>query len=108
MASSSAAWVRGAVQRERAGRHVEDVRSRNVGWHEVGGALHALESEAADARQRLDRKRFGEAGHAFDDGVSPAQENLKQLVGEIALANQDLRQFGMDVPAKGRNIFHGQ
>jgi hypothetical protein len=58
----------GAERRvELAGLLVVDARADEVGGHQVGRELDALEAAADRSRERLDRQRLGEAGNAFDE-----------------------------------------
>ena len=77
-------------RRELAGLLVVDARADQVGGHQVGRELDALERAAHRARQRLDRQRLGEAGHAFDQQVSLRQDRHQHALEEMVLADDDL------------------
>ncbi len=96
------------MQSERAGGHLENVGAHDVGGHEIGRALHALEAEAANARQRFNGERLGQAWHAFHQGVAAAEEDEQELVYELGLADDDLCEFGADVSGEPLRIFHDQ
>ena len=85
------------MERKRTRGHVEDVRSHDVGRHQVGGALHALKAETANSRERFYGERFCEAGHAFHQRVAAADENEQHLVDDVALADDDFRIFVANV-----------
>ena len=65
---------RAAVKAKAAGGRLEDVASQNVARNQVGSALHPLELQTEDVRQRFDGKRLRQARHAFDERV-PAREH---------------------------------
>ena len=88
---------RPAMQRKLTGGHIEHVRAHHVRRHQIGGALHALKSEAADARERFHRQRFCQAGHAFHQRVAAADEHEKHLVDHFPLADDDFRIFAANV-----------
>jgi hypothetical protein len=98
---------RTAVQRESAVTQIEDVRSGDVGGHEVGRALNALKAETADARQRFHGERFGKAGDAFYYRVASADENKQKLIDDFALADNDLREFTANVRCECGKVLHG-
>ena len=58
-----------------------------------GRALHALKAETADPRQRFHGQRFCQSGNAFDHRMAAANQHEEQLIGNFALANQDLGQL---------------
>ena len=93
---------RALVQRERARRHVEDVGADDVGRHQVGRALHALELQAHDARERADGQRLGEARHAFEQRVPAADERQQQQVDHLGLPDDDLGELA---PRLARDLF---
>ncbi len=81
------------VQREGARRHVEDVGADDVGGHQVGRALHALELQAHDARERADRQRLGQARNAFEQRVPAADDRQQQQVDHLGLPDDDLGEL---------------
>ena len=95
-----------AMQVEAAGTHVEDVGAGDVGGHQIGGALHALEAEAADASQCLDGERLRQARYAFNHGVPAADQNQQELIDDFALANDHFGEFGANVRGKSGKVFH--
>ena len=62
---------------ERAGVRAVDARADEVGRHEVGRELDALERAAEHARGGADRERLGQAGDALDQQV-PAREQADE------------------------------
>ena len=81
------------VEREGARRHVEDVGADDVGRHQVGRALHALELQAHDARERPDRQRLGEAGNALEQRVTAADDREQQQIDHLGLPDDDLGEL---------------
>ena len=84
---------RSLMEREGARRHVEDVGADDVGGHQVGRALHALELQAHDARERPNRQRLGEAGNAFEQRVPAADDRQQQQVDHLGLPDDDLGEL---------------
>ena len=114
IASSSAACVRGGMRLisstssrsvntgpwcsvKALVRHVEDVGADDVGGHQVGRALHALELQAQDARERADRQRLGQAGHAFEQRVAAADDRQQQQVDHLGLPDDHLGELAARV-----------
>jgi hypothetical protein len=98
---------RAAMERESAVAKIEDVRSRDVGGHEVGGALNTLELETANACQAFDGESFGESGNTFHDGVSTTDENEQKLIDDLALADDDFGKFSANVGCECGKVLHG-
>ena len=63
---------------ELAGLLVVDARADQIGGHQVGRELDALELAADRLGQRLDRHGLGQAGHAFDQDVPARQQRHDQ------------------------------
>ena len=114
MAWSSAAWVLGGVRlissarrmlakigpwtKRRvapAGRRVflEDVGAGDVGGHQVGRELDALEVEVERLGQGRDHERLGEARHAEEQGVAAAEERHEHQLDDPALADDAPRDL---------------
>jgi hypothetical protein len=75
---------------------LDDLGARDVGGHEVGRELHALELELQRARQAADEQRLGQARHARQDAVPPGEQGHDELVDDRVLAHDDLAQLGAD------------
>jgi hypothetical protein len=69
--------------------------------------LNTLEAETADARQKLNGKRLGETGNAFDNGVASTDENNKQLIDDFALADDDFGKLSANVRSECGKVLHG-
>ena len=81
------------VGEHRAGMKAEGFRARtedggaeNVGRHEVGGGLHALEAEAEQPSKSLHDQRLGDARHAFKQRMALAQDGDQHLFDRLFLA----------------------
>ncbi len=75
---------------EVAGLLVVDARADQVGRHEVGRELDALERAAHGARERLHRERLGETRHALDQQVALREDRHQHALEEVVLADDDL------------------
>ena len=120
IASSSAACVLGGVRlissaritlREQrafeeaelaaAGRAVllDDFGAGDVGRHQVGRELDAAERQVQRAGQRADHQRLGQARHAFQQAVAPAEQRDQQFLDHLVLADDHLGQLVHDLLA---------
>ena len=68
------------------GSLVEDLRTEDVGGHQVGGELDAAGIEPEDAAQGLDELGLGEARHADEQAVAARQERDEAEVDDVLLA----------------------
>ncbi len=84
---------RSLVQREGARSQVEDVGADDVGGHEIGGALHALELQAHDPGERADGQRLGQTRNAFEQRMPAADERQQQQVDHLGLPHDDLGEL---------------
>ena len=64
---------------------MEDARADQVGRHQVGGELDALEAAAQRLRQRLDGERLGQAGHPFHQQVATGQHGDHHAFEKVVL-----------------------
>ncbi len=78
---------------ELAGFLVVDPRAHQVGGHQVGGELDALELAADGLGQGFDRHGFGQAGHAFDQDMAARQQGDDQALQQVILPDDDLLHF---------------
>ncbi len=88
---------RPAMQRKRTGGQIENVRSNDVGRHQVRRALDALKSQPANSRQRFDRERFRQSRDAFQQCVTAADQHDQKLIDDFLLPDDYLRKFGANV-----------
>ena len=75
---------------------LDDFAAGDVGGHQVGGELHALEGEVQRARERRDEERFREAGHAHHEAMAAGENGLEHLVNDEVLADDDLADLGFE------------
>ena len=71
------------------GRNVNScvpVRSGDVGGHEVGRELDALEPDVERQRERADEQRLGRPGDAFEQHVTAGEQAHHHLPGGGFLA----------------------
>ena len=70
---------------ERARVRAVDARADEVGGHEVGRELDALEGAAEHARGSADRERLGEAGDALDQQVAAGEQAHEHPLEHLVL-----------------------
>ena len=82
-----------------AGRAVllDDLGAGDVGRHQVGRELDAAEVQRQALGQGADHQRLGQAGHAFEDAVAPAEQGDQQLLDDLVLADDDAAELLLDV-----------
>jgi hypothetical protein len=117
MACNRAAWVLGGVL---CGVLFDDVRPGDVGRHEVGRELDALELEVYDARERADHQCLREPRHTDEQTVPVRQYGHQELIdhpvlpddrlphlpeNRIARACQCLDGFQISLPLVGQSAF---
>ena len=73
---------------------VEDVRARDVGGHQVGRELDAVEVRAEHMGKRADEQRLGDARHALDERVLAGEDGDERLVDHVLLSNDDFAYLG--------------
>ena len=59
-----------------------------------GRELDALEPAVDGVGEASDRQRLGQAGHALEQHVAPAEQTDEQPVQHILLADDDFAQLG--------------
>ncbi len=77
---------------------LEDVGAGDVGGHQVGGELDAVELEVEHLGQRRDQRGLRQPGHAHQQAVAAREEGDEQVVDELLLAVDplsDLRHDGL-------------
>jgi hypothetical protein len=72
---------------------VENFGAGNVGRHQVGRELDALEIQVEDLRQRFHQQRLGESRHAGDQAMAAAEQRHQHLVDDLVLPDNDLAQL---------------
>ena len=66
---------------------VVDAGADEVGRHQVGGELDPLELAADRLRERLDRHRLGQPGHALDEQVPAGEQRDEHPLQQHVLAD---------------------
>ena len=77
---------RPGVERERLRTRPQNAGAKNVGRHQVGRGLHALEAQAQQPPQRFHHQRLGDSRHAFKQRMALAQHGNQDLLDRAALA----------------------
>ena len=75
---------------------LDDFAAGDVGGHQVGGELHALEGEVQRAGKGRDEERFREAGHAHHEAMTTGENGLEHLVNNEVLTDDDLADLGFE------------
>ena len=86
---------------------LQNLRAGDVGGHEVGRELDALELEMKDLRDGFHEQRLGQAGRAGDQAMPAGKQRDEQLLDHVLLADDDLGQLGLDARAAGFDLFDG-
>ena len=82
---------------------VVDFRAHDVGGQHVRGELDAVELRVHQRGERLERQRFRQSGHAFEQDVALDHQGNEQAVHQVALADEvaaDFRAKRLD-PVRG-------
>ncbi len=80
---------------------LEDVRPDEVGGHQIGRELDALETQVERRGQRAGEERLGEAGYAFEDDMAARQQRDEGVFDHRLLADDDLLDFLPDFGGTG-------
>ena len=76
------------------------VRSRNVGGHQVGRELDAVEREVEGVGQRPHHQGLGEAGHPLQQAVAAGKHADQKLLDHPPLTDDDLAELVGDFPVR--------
>ena len=79
----------------RVGVH-DEVRAENVGGHEVGRELDAIERHVEYLAERADEERLAEAGHAFEQHMSAAEQSDEGVFDDGGVADDDFADLGLE------------
>ena len=100
ISSASSIWANTGPRTKRSARMpsvlVEDLGAGDVGRHQVGRELDALEAQVEDLGQRAHQQRLGETGHAGQQAVPAGEQGHQHLVDRPLLADDHLAQFAQD------------
>src|SRR5207248_10325522 len=88
---------------EITGALVVDPRADEVGGHEVGGELDALELTADRLRDGLHGERLREAGHAFHEEMPAREKRDEDALEQMVLADDDLLDLEEEPARVGRH-----
>ena len=78
---------------ERSFARIVNHRADDVGGQHVGRELQPLKLHLRGRRERFERERLRQAGHAFQKDVAVGDEADEQAVHEMFLANEDAADF---------------
>ena len=84
---------------------VVDARADEVGRHEVGRELDAVELPADDLGDGADRQRLRQAGHAFDEDVAAGEQGDDDALQQRFLADDDLLDLEQHLLERRRRLF---
>jgi hypothetical protein len=73
--------------RRAPGRSLVNLRSRDVGRHQVGSALHACPMQPQRRRERLGEVGLPEPGQPLDEHVAPGEHGGDQVGDERSLSH---------------------
>ena len=71
----------------------DEVGPEDVGRHQVGGELDAVERKLEDFAQRADEQRLAEAGHAFEQHMAASENGDQCPFDDRVVANDHLADF---------------
>ncbi len=74
----------------------DDVGAGDVGRHQVGRELDALEHQAERLRQRPDQQRLGRSRQAGDQTMAAHEQRDHHLFDDLLLSDNDLADFAND------------
>ena len=90
---------------------LDDLGAGDVGRHQVGRELDAVELQRQRIGQRADHQRLGQARHADQQAVAAGEDRDQQLLDHVALADDDLGELvgdaavGLVEPLDGLKVF---
>ncbi len=76
------------------GHFHDDVGAEDVGGHQVGRELDAVEGELEHFAERADQERLAQTGHAFEQDVAAGQDRGQSPFDDGVVADHDLADFG--------------
>ena len=85
---------------------LDDVRAGDVGRHQVGRELNALEGQAQRLRNGADHQRLRRARQAGDQAMAADEERNENLVEHFFLADDHLADLAENVVAHGLKAFN--
>ena len=79
----------------------------DVGRHQVGRELDAVELERQRVGQRADQQRLGQPGHADQQAMAAGEQRDEQLLDHFVLADDALADFVGDAAVGFAEAFDG-
>ncbi len=79
-----------------AGDFHDDVRAEDVGGHQVGRELDAVEGEIEHFAERADEQGFAQAGDAFEQDVAAGEHGDQCAFDDFLMADDHLADFVAD------------
>ena len=79
----------GELAAVRLGVVLKDVSAGDIGGHQVGSELHALEREVQDLGDCADQQCLGQARNADQKAVAPSKDGRQDLLDNFGLADDD-------------------
>jgi hypothetical protein len=86
----------------------QDVGADDVGRHQVGRELDAVEGAVDDVGDGAHQHRLAQARHSLEKGVAVGDEADQRLADEIVLAHDDRLDLGLDGPRAVGELLNGQ
>ena len=78
---------------------IDDFGAGDVGRHQVGRELNAIELQVDRPRDGLDHQRFGQAGDADHQAMAAGKDRREQIVQHFGLADDDAADLVAQSPA---------
>ncbi len=72
---------------------LDDFGAGDIGGHEVGRELDAVERDVDGAGDGLDHERFGKPRHADHQRMTACEDRHEQVIDDFLLADDDLADF---------------
>src|SRR5215216_7417578 len=88
-------WTRDKLHPAMTGGAIffDDLRTRDIGWHQIWSELNALEREVQDVGNGPHEQCFCEAGNAGDDRVATNEKCEQHLFDDFVLPDDRLSDF---------------
>ncbi len=74
----------------------DDVGADDIGGHQVGRELDAVEVEVDRLGQGADEERLAQPGHAFQQGMTADEQAGQDAVDDLVVADDDLADLSLD------------
>ena len=84
----------------------EDVGAGDVGGHQVGRELDAVEIQLQHPGQRADHERLGQPGHADQQAMAAGEDGGQQQFDDLVLADDDLVEFVEELGFEGEEFLN--